>query len=94
MPLDGCEFLTPPTVAKQLGIKADRVIGWIRAGELRALNVATKLSRRPRFRIADADLQEFLNARAAASVSIPAPRRRRARAERPAGWISYFGMDQ
>jgi hypothetical protein len=76
-----------------LRIKADRVITLIRAGEIKASNLATRLSGRPRFRIAAADLQDFLERRAAASVATPRPRRRK-RIERPAGWISYFGMDQ
>lgn len=29
------EYLTPPAIAKRLGISPDRVIGWIRRGELR-----------------------------------------------------------
>jgi hypothetical protein len=74
-------------------MKADRIITLIRAGEIRASNVATRLSGRPRFRIAAADLREFLERRAAASVAIPTRRQRRKRAKRPDGWISYFGMD-
>src|SRR5437660_1713006 len=84
-------YLTPPEAAALLRVKPDRLINFIRSGELRASNIATKLSGRPRFRIAKADLQLFLDRRAAASVSIPPSRRRkrRQRAERPANWISY-----
>lgn len=87
-------YFTPPEAGRLLRIKADRIIGFIRRGELKAANVATRLSGRPRFRIAAADLQAFLDNRAAAAVSVPSPRRRRKRQERPPGWVSYFGMDQ
>ncbi len=35
--------LTPPEVAKAWGISPEKVLAWIRSGELRAVNVATKL---------------------------------------------------
>ncbi len=89
------EYLTPPQVAKMLGCKAEKVIGFIRRGELRAPNIADKLAGRPRYRIAAQDLQDFLDRRAAAAVETPRPpRRKRRRQDRPAGWISYYGMDQ
>jgi hypothetical protein len=50
------KWLTPPQVGQRYGISADKVIGWIRAGELRAVNVAARAGRRPRWRIGDADL--------------------------------------
>ncbi len=65
---------TPPTVAKMLGIKVDKVHAWIHAGELKAVNVAQKRSGRPRWRIMDEQLQEFLRSRQNAK---PTPRRRR-----------------
>lgn len=87
-------YFTPPEAARIVRMKAERVIALIRAGELKASNVATKLSGRPRFRIAAADLQAFLDRRAAVAVSSPQQRRRRKRAERPEGWVSYFGMGE
>lgn len=93
MPPDVPTFLTPPEAGRILRIKADRVITLIRSGEIKASNVATKLSGRPRYRIAASDLEAWLNLRAAAAVTTPTPRRRRKQADRPAGWISYFGMD-
>ncbi len=44
---------TPPTIARMLGIKVDKVHTWIRAGDLKAVNVAQKRSGRPRWRILD-----------------------------------------
>ena len=70
-------MLTPPQVARRYGVKAERVIGWIRSGELRAINVASKASRRPRFRIDPADLTVFENGRLAATAPKITRRRRR-----------------
>ena len=51
--------LTPPAVAKRYGVKSDRVIAWIRSGELRAIDVSSKGSKRPRFRIDPKDVEAF-----------------------------------
>jgi excisionase family DNA binding protein len=50
--------LTPPQVATQLGVAPETVIGWIRAGELKAANVG-KGKKRPRYRIEPEALAEF-----------------------------------
>jgi|GEM_PF-1611561 len=56
-------WLTPPRLAKQLGISCEKVLTWIRSGELRAVNVAERLSGRPRWRISPAALEEFFKRR-------------------------------
>jgi hypothetical protein len=56
--------LTPPAVAKRYGVDTHKVLGWIRSGQLRALNVGDG-SQRPRYRISPADLALFETARAA-----------------------------
>ena len=94
MPLDAPVYYTPPECGRLLRMKADRIITLIRSGEIRASNVATHLSGRPRFRIAAADLAAWLERRATASVESPRPRRQKRKPEKPAGWISYFGMDR
>lgn len=38
--------VTPPQVAKMFGVNAGKVVGWIRSGELRAVNIAAKTSGR------------------------------------------------
>ncbi len=69
-------MMTPPTVARRYGVKAEKVIGWIRRGELRAIDVSTQAGvGRPRFRISPADLAVFENQRAA--VATPKLSRRR-----------------
>lgn len=41
--------LTPPRVAKELGVSPDKVLGWIRCGELKTINVAADQRKRPRY---------------------------------------------
>lgn len=66
---------TPPAIAKMLAIKVDKVHAWIHAGELKAVNVAQKRSGRPRWRVLDEHLEEFLRSRQ--SVQPTPPRRRK-----------------
>jgi hypothetical protein len=77
--------LTPPQVAALWQVKAATVIGWIRSGQLRAVDVSSRGSRRPRYRIDRADLLAFEQARAA----VPAPKVQRRR-RRPADVIEFF----
>src|SRR5262249_47458991 len=69
--------LTPPELARRYGIAAEKVIGWIRAGELRALNVAAKLGGRPRYLIDEADIALFEQRRAVIPTTPPARGRSR-----------------
>ena len=50
---------TPPEVGRRYGIKSEKVILMIRAGLIRAIDVASPGSRRPRFRIHETDLIAF-----------------------------------
>lgn len=52
-------MFTPPQVAKQLGVSPDKILAWIRKGELHATNVAAVGSGRPRYRISAEDLAKF-----------------------------------
>jgi len=52
-------MFTPPEIARRLRVKPERVIAWIRAGKLPAINVAQPGSRRPRFRISRESLEEY-----------------------------------
>ena len=70
----------PPAIAKRLGVKPERVIAWIRAGKLQAMNVASPGCIRPRYRITPEALADF----EASLMVIPPtrPARRRATAKR------------
>jgi len=70
--------LTPPELAKLWGIDVQKVLHWIKAGELRAINLATRRDGRPRYAIDQADIALFEAARA---VQPPAPRVRRRRVD-------------
>ena len=52
-------FSTPPEVAELLRVKPERVRKWIERGELIGANLGD--GSRPRYRIARADLQAFLD---------------------------------
>ena len=66
-------FFTPPQIAKRLRVRGDKVLNWIRKGELCAVNVSD--STRPRYRVSEGDLATFLDRR---SVD-PQPRVERCR---------------
>ncbi len=54
---------TPKSVAEMLGIDQGKVLAWIHTGQLIAVNVAESLTSRPRWRIADSEVDAFLNRR-------------------------------
>ena len=76
--------LTVREVAKRYRVSPDKIRGWIKRGELAAINTATVLCRRPRFVILPEHLAEFEKKLAAAPP--PKPRRRK----KPAGLVDYF----
>lgn len=76
-------YQTPPEVGRRFRVKASKVIGWIRRGELAAIDLAEPGSKRPRYRISEASIAEFERRRSAAPL--PRPIRRR----RPAGIKSF-----
>jgi excisionase family DNA binding protein len=74
--------LTPPEVAARLRVSADKVLGWIAAGELPAVNVAARPGGRPRWRIDAAALRAFEARRSSQPAApVPEPRRKRQAAE-------------
>lgn len=69
--------LTVADVAKRLRVSPDKIRGWIKRGELAALNVANQHCGRPRFVITVEALAAFEQSRSAATPSAPKPKRRR-----------------
>ena len=74
-----CAYLSVSDVCRRYSVNASKVCTWIKAGELRAVDVAARRGGRPRWRISEADLLVF---EAGRSPSPPAqaqatPRRRR-----------------
>lgn len=74
-------YLAPPEIAKQLRVSPEKVLGWIRRGELKAVNVSNGHSR-PRYRVSQESLDAFLKYR---EVYPPPPRVRRRRQQPPEG---------
>ncbi|HAA50434.1 MAG TPA: DNA-binding protein [Planctomycetaceae bacterium] len=81
------EKLTPPQLARKLGVGTEKVLGWIRTGELRAINGATKPGGRPRYLIDQADVELF---EAARRVVPKKPSPIRARHSGPAKFTKFF----
>ena len=79
-------YMTPPEIAKLLRVSPEKVIGWIRRGELRAINVSNGWQRK-RFLIGQDDLDAFLTRR---EVHPPPPRPRRMRQAADPDFIEYF----
>ena len=69
--------LTPAQIAKRWGSKTDTVIARIKSGELRAIDVSSPESTRPRYRIDPDDLAEFENRRTVQARPKTQRRRRR-----------------
>jgi hypothetical protein len=76
---DELTFLNPTQVAEMWGISHDKVLEFIKTGELEAFNVASTRSRRPQFKIPLAALKHFQERRSGRDPtrSLPPPSRRR-----------------
>jgi hypothetical protein len=53
------EKFTPPQLARQWGISPDKVLAWIRSGELRAVKISTNRGSRPRYLIDAKEIEAF-----------------------------------
>ena len=71
--------VTPPQLAKRWGVSPDKVLTWIRNGELKAVNVATRRSSRPRYMIDVEAIKEFELVRSAATCPVARTTRRKVR---------------
>ena len=67
---------TPAILAERWGVKVDKVHGFIRSGELVAINVASSLAGRPRWRIPLKAVRQFEQRRTAKPAVTPTRRRR------------------
>lgn len=66
------EYLTVPDIARMLHCRPAKIIGWIRAGRLRAVDLSD--GGRPRFRVRKADLDAYLDDRQVVPQTRPARR--------------------
>ncbi len=77
---------TVSDVASRYRVGEDKVRGWVRRGELAALNVASSLCGRPQLRITPEALDAFERRRSAAAAPAP-PKRRRKVQQVPRGFL-------
>ncbi len=68
---------TPNQLAKLLRVSPDRIRAWIKSGELPALDTAPPRSRKPRFIVLPAHLEQFERKHRAVPTATKPPRRRR-----------------
>lgn len=54
---------TVPQLSRLWGVSTNKVLGFVRCGELRAVNLASDRSKRPRYAIDIADVEAFEKAR-------------------------------
>ncbi len=72
---------TVEQIAEMEAVHAETVLQWIRAGELPAHNAsASRISKKPRWRVTDADLAAFRLSRQS-GASVPATPRRKRKSE-------------
>jgi hypothetical protein len=83
----GTDALTPPNVAKMLGVNTGKVLSWIRTGQLKAANVTKKPGGRPKYRILPADLEVFLARLQPTPAPVRTPQRKR---KLPPGMIDFY----
>jgi helix-turn-helix protein len=68
--------ISPPALAKALGVDPGKIISFIKDGTLKAINLSHG-SRKPRYRILLTEVERFLNSRSTAPTTPKAKRRRR-----------------
>jgi transposase len=79
--------LSPKQVAQRYGVGVHSVLGWIRSGELEAVNVGRSLGKKkPRWKV----LPEHLAAFELRRLSSPPPPRTRRRKQTTASGVSEF----
>lgn len=69
--------LSTHEIAARFGISPDKVLSWIKSGELKAIDGATRRGIRPRYLIDETDLAAFEASRAVVPPPPRMPRRRR-----------------
>ncbi len=83
------KVLTPPQLAERYGVSVDKITGWIRSGELVALNLAAAADgKRPRYKITEEAVSAFEAAREVTPPTAVAPRRKKTNL--PAGFVRHF----
>jgi len=84
-------YITPTELAAMWRVCVDKVLAFIKSGELQAFNVASRKSKRPRYLITKQAIEDFEKSRRARSIppDEPPPSPRRGRPSQPPK-KSYF----
>ena len=83
--------MSPRELAKFLGVSKDKVLGWIHAGQLHAIDVRSSDSSRPQYRIPGDAVQAFSTARSNITLpNGPKPESKRNSPRRNPPKIEYF----
>lgn len=77
MPVEPNRFSTPNELAARYGVKPSKVIEWIKAGELKAIDTATRQGLKPRYKCSPQAVELFEASRAVSKPAMPTPRRQR-----------------
>jgi excisionase family DNA binding protein len=81
-------MLTVGEIAERYGVTEHTVLGWIRSGELKAVNVGRRAgSKKPRWRVSQAAVAAFEAARSAT----PATEGRRVKRAAEADVVKFYG---
>ena len=81
---DTARYLSPRQHARLWGINPSKVLGWIRSGRLKAINLAESTLGRPRYKISPESVREFERGRQATP---PAPSKRQRRQLNEEEWV-------
>ncbi len=88
------DTLPPPTrgytvldISRRHRVSPDKVRGWIRSGELIAINTAATVCGKPRWIVTPEALERFEKAR---QTSTPPPKPKPRRRKNPPDWVDYF----
>ena len=86
-PNTGGRSLPVAEVAERFGVSAETVTGWIRAGELRAVNVSrSRTSKKPRWRVSALAIEAF----EASRTATPEPTAPKTRRKKPTDGVIEF----
>jgi hypothetical protein len=84
---EGERMYSTQDIMRRFNVSQGTVLGWIRSGELKAVNAsANRGSRRPLWRVPAAALEAFEASRA----NLPAPEPARRRPEKPGAVIEFY----
>lgn len=78
--------LTPPQLARLWGVTTEKIVAFIKSGELAAIDASTRRNQRPRYLIDKSAVEDFERRRAVVPKPEPAPRRKRS----AAGVVEFF----